>query len=127
MKGFAGFRPFEPFLRVDPFDGPDVQILVPIDPRDLFVQFFSVLVFGREDALHFVHQEIAADGVVAAQIESIEATSSSASVDLMWRESLDASARYAAMLVDRRGRLYLRYRPAAGVGTQVDRWSEREL
>ena len=54
----------------------------------------------REDSLHFVYQELSGNRVVKAQIRSVEGPES-AQVGVMFRESLDADARQAAMVFRR--------------------------
>jgi PKD repeat protein len=75
---------------------------------------------GREDALFFLHQAAATAEPLTVRIERVDAKVSGAAAGLMVRESLEAGARYAAVVVEPNGRVRLRHRLESGGGTTSD-------
>ena len=79
-------------------------------------------VWGASDAFHFVHQQWTGDGDLVARIEQLAkpADASFAMAGIMFRESLAAGARHAAMVVTTDGKAKFRRRLTAGGTTSSD-------
>ncbi len=56
-------------------------------------------IWGRTDAFQFVYQSLPANGEIVARIATIQGTHTFAKAGLMIRESLDANARHASIVV----------------------------
>lgn len=69
---------------------------------------------GSADAFHFVHQPIAGDSRIAAQVTSLSDTAGVERAGVMMRESLEANARFIAAYVTRANGIVVEYRTSTG-------------
>ena len=75
-------------------------------------------VWGSADGFHFAWKPLAGDGDIVARVASISGTQAWTKVGVMIRQSLDAGAAHAFMLVSRGKGLAFQRRPVTG-GTSV--------
>jgi PKD repeat protein len=86
-------------------------------------------VWGTSDGFQFVHRSLSGDGEVVARVSalSLPAGASFALAGVMFRESMAANSRHAAVLIGSNGKLKFRRRVTTGGTTLSDGPSEGSL
>jgi hypothetical protein len=74
-------------------------------------------VWGNTDAFHFVYRPITGDGSIQARVESVRQADVWSKAGVMIRETLDANARNAFMLVSAAKGVALQWRPTPGAAS----------
>ncbi len=78
-------------------------------------------IWAKADGFHFVYQPLDGDGQVVARVTAVENTNNHAKAGVMIRESLDPSARHAAMVVTPvDGTQFLRRKDPGGLTTNTN-------
>ncbi len=108
---FMRFRGYRPYM------GDFVE-----DPAGIYtVTGAGEDIFGTTDQFHFAYKEITGKATIVAKVESIENTDPFAKAGIMMRDTLDANARYSALLMTPENGVRYQYR------TAIDDATEREF
>ena len=77
-------------------------------------------IWGKADGFHFVYQPLNGDGAIVARVTAVQNTNNHAKGGVMIRESLDADARHATLVVTATdGTQFLRREEAGGLTTSI--------
>ncbi len=76
-------------------------------------------IWNTADGFHFAYQPLSGDGTIVARVNSITNTNAWAKAGVMIRESLDANARHAMVVVTPSSGVSFQYRTTVG-GTSLD-------
>ncbi|HEV3162543.1 MAG TPA: hypothetical protein VGZ22_00780 [Isosphaeraceae bacterium] len=125
----SGFRADEPSLP-EPWSHQDIgEVEVKGDARykeGTFTITGTLDIWGKADGFHFVYQTLDGDGQILLRVTAVENTNQHAKAGVMIRESLDAGARHATMVVTPvDGTQFLRRKVAGEVTTNTNPGRDR--